>query len=278
MKRTMPRAIGLAAIALSLGVVGCARESGESRGKAATPTNRSEPHGHEPGAHGGIIVEIGSDNYHAEAVFQKGGVLRLYMLGRDERKVQEVEAQPLTAYAKTEGDSESQSMELRPDPQPGDKSGMTSAFVGQLPADLVGKNLEVVIPSIRIEGERFRLSFKSAPEPSHSAAGMPTKVADEAERKLYLTPGGAYTEADIAANGNVTASTKFKGIRAEHDMKPKPGDKICPITMTKANPKFTWIVGGKPYEFCCPPCVDEFVAQAKEKPTEIQDPESYRKK
>jgi hypothetical protein len=169
-------------------------------------------------------------------------------------------------------------MELRADPQPGDKSGMTSAFVGQLPADLVGKNLEVVIPSIRIEGERFRFSFKSAPEPSHSMAGMPTKVADDAERKLYLTPGGGYTDADIAANGNVTPSMKFKGIRAEHDMKPKSGDKICPITMTKANPKFTWIVGGKAYEFCCPPCVDEFVAQAKENPTEIKDPEAYRKK
>ena len=47
-------------------------------------------------------------------------------------------------------------------------------------------------------------------------------------------------------------------------------------TATKANPKFPWIIDGKTYEFCCPPCVQEFVALAKEKPGEIKDPESYR--
>src|SRR5262249_1748085 len=40
-------------------------------------------HAHKPGEHGGIIVEIGRDNYHAEAVFEKGGVLRLYTLGKE---------------------------------------------------------------------------------------------------------------------------------------------------------------------------------------------------
>ena len=46
--------------------------------------------------------------------------------------------------------------------------------------------------------------------------------------------------------------------------------------MTKANPKFSWVVGGKTYEFCCPPCVDEFVAQAKAG-GEIGEPEDYVK-
>ena len=39
-----------------------------------------------------------------------------------------------------------------------------------------------------------------------------------------------------------------------------------------------WIVGGKPYEFCCPPCVDEFVKMAKETPGDIKEPETYKKK
>ena len=52
---------------------------------------------------------------------------------------------------------------------------------------------------------------------------MPDKVADDAERELYLTPGGIYTQADIEANGNLTASQKFKGFMAKHDMHPKPG-------------------------------------------------------
>ncbi len=233
-------------------------------------------HAHKPGDHGGIIIEIGRDNYHAEAVFEKGGVLRLYTLGKDEAKIQEVESQTLTGYVKPEGGSESTSFMLKPVPQPGDAEGKTSQFVANLPKELAGKSLEVTIPSIRIAGERFRLGFKSVSAPHDE--GMLDKVSGTEERQLYLTPGGKYTEADIKANGNMTASQKFKGVMASHDMKPKSGDKICPITMTKANPKFTWIVGGKAYEFCCPPCVDEFVKTAKEHPEEIKEPGSYVKK
>ena len=92
------------------------------------------------------------------------------------------------------------------------------------------------------------------------------------EKALYLTPGGKYTEADIEANGSVTVSQKFKTFKSAHDMHPKPGDKICPITLTKANPKCTWVIGGKEYEFCCPPCVDEFVRMAKQEPEKIDEP------
>ena len=107
---------------------------------------------------------------------------------------------------------------------------------------------------------------------------MPRKVkVSEEDRKLYLTPGGMYTEADIKANGNMVAAEKFKGIRATHDVKPAPGDPLCPISMTKANTKFTWVIGGKTYEFCCPPCVDEFVRQAKERPDELKPADEYRK-
>ena len=105
-----------------------------------------------------------------------------------------------------------------------------------------------------------------------------TKVPDTEEQKLYLTPGGKYTEADIQANGNRVASVQFKGLKARHDVKPQPGDKLCPISQTKANPQFSWVVGGQTYEFCCPPCVDEFITLAKEKPEEIMSPEFYQQK
>jgi YHS domain-containing protein len=203
-------------------------------------------------------------------------VLRLFTLGANEATVLEVEAQPLTGYVKAEGGTESDSFVLAPKPQPGDKTGMTSLFVGHLPKEVAGKKVEVTIPSIRIGNERFRIAFKSVPDAGEHA--MPAKVADDDERKLYLTPGGIYTAADIQANGNATASQKFKGLKAEHDLKPKPGDQICPVTLTKANPKFTWVIGGKSYQFCCPPCVDEFVALAKEKPADVQPPEFYRQK
>src|SRR5581483_866118 len=93
-------------------------------------------HAHKPGDHGGIIIEIGRDNYHAEAVFEKGGVLRLYTLGKDEAKIQEVEAQTLTGYVKPEGGSESTSFMLKPAPQPDDAEGKTAQFVANLPKDL----------------------------------------------------------------------------------------------------------------------------------------------
>jgi len=233
-------------------------------------------HAHKPGGHGGIIVEIGRDNYHAEAVFEKGGVLRLYTLGKDEAKIQEVESQSLTGYVKLEGGSESTSVVFRPVPQSGDAEGKTSQFVARLPKELSGKHVEVTIPSIRIGGERFRLGFKSVSAPHDES--MLDKVSGQEERQLYLTPGGKYTEADIKANGNRTATQKLQGVMSSHDRKPKSGDKVCPITRTKANPKITWVVGGTYYGFCCPPCIDEFVQLAKEHPEEIKEPGSYVKK
>lgn len=98
------------------------------------------------------------------------------------------------------------------------------------------------------------------------------------QRELYLTPGGAYTAADIQANGNQLPAQKFRGVKVNHDLKPAVGDRICPITLTKANPGYTWIVGGKEYQFCCPPCVEEFVTKAKKDPGSIKPPEEFVKK
>lgn len=273
-----PRWVWMASFLMGVAVLlaGCSNSPPPPPAPAPAPPKNDGEHGHKPSAHGGIVVPIGSDSYHAEAVFEKGGILRLYTLGADEAKVLEVEAQPLTGYAKLEGGMEAESFVLAPKPQPGDRAGMTSLFVGHLPKELAGQKVEVTIPSIRIGTERFRIAFKSVPDAGDH--GMPPKVATEEEKKLYLTPGGKYTEADIKANGGVVASAKFRGLKPQHDVKPQPGDKLCPISMTKANPKFSWVVGGQTYEFCCPPCVDEFVATAKEKPDEVKPPEFYRQK
>lgn len=136
-----------------------------------------------------------------------------------------------------------------------------------------------------IAGSTPKTPHGAQPGAGHSGAdhasgddAMPAGVDADEERALYLTPGGVYTDADIKANGSMTASQKYKGKMAKHDMKPKAGDKVCPITMTKANPKFTWIIGGKTYEFCCPPCIDEYVLLAKTSPKEVLDPSEYIKK
>jgi len=235
----------------------------------------NEEHAHKPGSHGGIIIPIGSDSYHAEAVIEKGGVFRLLMLGKDETRIQEVDIQPVKAYIKVVGSPDATPVDMTATQQEGDAADMTSQFVGQLPEEFRGRQLDVTIPNLRIAGERFRIGFTTVTE-AH-ADEMPAALPDDEERQLYLTAGGKYTEADIKANGNVTASRKFKGVASKHDMFPKTGDRICPITLTKANPDFTWIISGKPYQFCCPPCIDEFVKLAKEQPDEIKDPDSYIK-
>ena len=287
MLRTLTWVAAIASAIVLLFVAGCGSRQAQGPSaktgnlQATQPPDRAKEisgdHAHKPGAHGGNIVEIGRDNYHAEPVFEKDGVVRLYTLGKDEAKVVEVEAQMLTAYVKPAGGSEATSVLFKAAPQPGDSDGKTSQFLGKLPRELWGQTVEITVPSIHIAGERFRFSFSNA-SASHGEELATANSADEDEKKLYLTAGGKYSEDDIKANGNVTASQKFKGLTASHDLKPNPGDKICPITLTKANPKFTWVVGGKAYEFCCPPCVDEFVKMAKETPGAIKEPETYKKK
>ena len=148
----------------------------------ATPAANSEEHGHKAGAHGGIMISLGRDSYHAEAVFEKGGVLRLYTLGKEESRVIDVEKQTLKGFVKAEGDAEAQQFALESEPQDGDAEGRTSQFVGTLPKGLWGLNLEVTVPNIVISGERFRLGFKSTPE-EHDE-GMPNKVADEDRKSV----------------------------------------------------------------------------------------------
>lgn len=276
---------------LTLLLFGCARESTPA-GDESRPVSSPEPaassgaessvsslsdaeHGHVAGAHGGVIIPIGADSYHAEAIIEKSGSFRLITLGQDETRIQEVDVQQLRAYVKGEADADAVSVDLVATPQDGDSPGKTSQFVAQLPETLIGKAVQVTIPNLNIQGERFRIGFTTAVA-EHSEE-MPSALAGDEESKLYLTPGGKYTAADIEANGNVTASQKYKGMKSDHNAKPQPGDRICPISMTKANPEFAWIIDGKSYLFCCPPCIDEFLTMAKESPDELRDPETYVK-
>jgi hypothetical protein len=255
-----------------------AEKAQPSHGGGSGPGGSNEgEHGHKPGAHGGIIVSLGKDSYHAEAVFERGRRVRLYMLGKEETRVQEVDVQELSAFVTPEGSADAVRVAFTPEPQPGDSNGKTSLFVATLPEELDGKKVQVTVNNINVGGERFRIGFGND-APAHAGAAMPVKKTTAEEQKLFFTPGGLYTAADIKANGDTIPAAKFNGIRPAHDSHPKPGQKVCPISETVSNPKFSWVIGGKSYEFCCVPCIEEFVAAAKEKPAEIKDPSAYVKK
>ena len=113
--------------------------------------------------------------------------------------------------------------------------------------------------------------------PKNALPSSGAKPMSAADRALFLTPGGLYTSADIKANGNASAYQKYASVVPMHDAQVKSGDPVCPISETKPNPQLTWVIGGKNYSFCCPPCIAEFVKKAKTDPKSIKAPEAYVK-
>jgi hypothetical protein len=263
----------LLVVGLSAVLAGCGKSPVQQQQAKPQPTEAATEHAHKEGAHQGVIVEIGRDNYHAEAVFEKEGVIRLYTLGKDDAIVQEVELQSLEAHVKPEGDMEATPVTFEAEPQKGDAAGKTSRFIARLPRELWSKPATVTVPSITIAGQRFR--FAVPPVVIHAE---PAKVDTDKEKAIFLSPGGKYTPADIRANGNLIPSQKY-GVADWHmGDEPKAGDKICPVTASKADPRCTWVIDGKKYEFCCPPCIGKFVKRAKDDPKDIKEPEDYREK
>lgn len=248
----------------------------------------AEKHGSIDGVHkdhpGGVHVEFARGRFHAEAILHKGGGVHVFLLNADMSRVSEADAQPVSAYVREIGKSQFSALEFQPQPMPGDAKESTSRFVAKLPGELLDKNIEVTIPGLKIGAERYHLAFQTTEKPhdgdAHADSSMPAKSdsGEDEERQLYLKPGGIYSVADIAANGHAIGSVKFKDFKAAHDIKPKPGDKICPVTLTKSNPDCSWVINGQKYEFCCPPCVDEFVRTAKKTPEQIKAPAEYVKK
>lgn len=232
------------------------------------------PHDHPPGPHGGAVVAVDRDNrFHAEAVFEPGGWVRLYTFGQELTEARPVAARTVCAAVRRHGGEDEYAVMLRPEPQESDPAGTASRFLGRLPPSMRRGHLKLVVWSLPVEGERFRFEIDSA-YPELDAATVAREEAVEAA--LYSTPGGKYLEKDVRANGPTPASRKYRSERPAHDDRPAPGDRVCPVTRSRADVRFVWVIGGKEYRFCCPPCIDEFVATAKERPDEVQEPEFYR--
>ncbi len=254
-------------IAISVVLWGVTRFSGELRRESA-----DDAHWHRPGAHGGVLVSFANDNQHAEFLLEPDGRISVYTLGRDETEVAEVDLQQITLKLR-DAAGQSQSLTLAANPTPGDATGKTSRFTGTTEQTTWQSPLQFTVDNLRIQGKRYR--WGGVWEPEEHAPAMPNQIPASQAEQLYLTPGGLYTDEDIAANGHQTAAQAFVNFQAQHDFRPQTGDPICPITRTKANPACSWIIGGKTYQFCCPPCIDEFVKLAKTDPDQIESPSGY---
>jgi YHS domain-containing protein len=254
---------------------------------AATST-----HGHQGGEGHGPNVQSFANN-HIEAQVSATGKVRLMVYGMANKEMVPLDNNAIQVEAQLYNE-DPRALTIKPAPYPSDPPGKSSRFEGKVDGfdgiTPVGLALTIVD-----QEKTYRVNF--SPETlwgavlndlkAHDSSGndvMPTSLSSgegmaptPAEKELFLQPGGIYTEADIKANGNTVAAAKFRGMMPRHKMSPAKGTRVCPITNTTADRRFAWIIGGKTYYFCCPPCVEEFVKQAKEKPETIKSPEAYVK-
>jgi len=225
-------------------------------------------HTHEKGPHGGIVVVIDkADHYHAEVLVEDDGRIQLFFYGKDTAQPVEVSPQLLTGKARKKGGDGSTSLILRPAGKPGEARRTTSHFVGRLSPELLENHLSVSIGEVSIQGHSLTFQFNLPDSPDGK------KRALESEKALVINPKGKYTRADVAAMGKNLPSEQFKGIKVVHSLRKSVGDVVCPVTRAKADTRITWQVNGQIYQFCCSPCITEFVNWAQEYPESIVAPE-----
>ncbi len=248
--------------------MGCSGQKPGDGPKAETPPVAKSDHGdhgdHGGGPHGGTVLELGQ--FHGEIVFNhdtKEAVV--YILDGTAKVNQPITAANLLLNVK----APQLLVELKPRPLDGEPAGKSSRFAGTHEAFAKEQPFEGTVSGV-IDGKPYFGEFKEVPHEK-----LPDIGGTPAERELHLTPGGIYTAADIQATGTVVPSVKYKDISWPHDDNLKPGDKVCPVTVNKADSRCLWTVNGKSYQFCCTPCLDKFVKWAKKEPEKIKEPEAY---
>lgn len=89
----------------------------------------AQEHAHK-GPHKGDLVELGSEEYHAEIVHdEKAGSVTIYLLGSDAKTEVATEAKEIAVNAKVGG--KGVQIKIKPTPQKNDKSGMSSKFTSK---------------------------------------------------------------------------------------------------------------------------------------------------
>ena len=153
-------------------------------------------------------------DYHIEAQIDKQGRIVLYIYGAKEKQLFPIPTTApdmgMEASAVITGEG-SEPLTVTARPVANDPSGMASRFVAELgrTVAMMEVGLSLTIP---IEGRSYRLQWRPEhliPGAQLADASMPAAVGDAEAQKLFLMPGGLYTQADIVANGSQTAMQKY---------------------------------------------------------------------
>lgn len=157
-----------------LAAIGCSEPA-----KPAPPTKdtaQKEKHDHkhgegehahpEHGPHGGDLVELGKEEYHAEVVHDEAsGKVTIYVLDSAAKQAVPIEAAQVTINVKHDGKGEQ--FEVKASPQEGDGDGKSSRFVSEdkeLAHDLEHEARLV----IEIAGKSFTGEIKHAHDHKHA--------------------------------------------------------------------------------------------------------------
>jgi len=118
---------GAAAVILTLGITGCG-STNEGYHEVPKGTKvKEEAHDHEHGPHGGHLVELGNEEYHAEVTFDaKANKIVVYLLDSTAKKPAPTDSKDVALKLTVGG--KPQSFSATAAPQEGDPKGNSSRF------------------------------------------------------------------------------------------------------------------------------------------------------
>jgi hypothetical protein len=118
---------GIAAAAATLALSGCGGQSSEFHQATKGVAVKAPPHEHEHGPHGGHLVELGEEEYHAEVVFDaKTARLTIYLLDSTAKQAAPIDSKDVSLKLAIDGKSEGFHLPAVPDA--GDPQGKASRF------------------------------------------------------------------------------------------------------------------------------------------------------
>jgi hypothetical protein len=130
MRANSVKIYAVAALVAAFPLAGCRRSSTENEPRTAAPAYQSSAGEPSEGPHGGQLVELGNEQYHAEIVHDdSAGTVTVYLLDAAAEKAVPIDAAELTINLKHAGKPEQFKLTASPDAD--DPPGRSSRFVSE---------------------------------------------------------------------------------------------------------------------------------------------------